>query len=205
MNFSWKRKIPFCTSCCRTSVSSNMTKHTYKIHFGRGDTQYLAENLPAANLRADLNSVLFHHKGFPPLLTAGKSQCTKANFDFEAIKLFPRPKCMLKNPAWLSNQTRTELQSWFCKAAQSPSDCQKERDESNRIFLLCLLQFMKHLLILTKRKSHSSKCNKGISPVRIKLQKLCHTSVERTSCFFLGIPKRVVCSIIPSIYCCKRE
>lgn len=116
---------------------------------------------------------------FPPLLTTGKSQSTKANFDFEAIKLFPRPKGLLKNPAWLSNQACGVLQSWFCKAAQSPSDCQKERDDSNRIFLLCLLQFMKYPLILTEIKSNNSKYNKGISPIRIKLQKIMsHVSIK---------------------------
>lgn len=124
------------------------------------------------------NTVFFHHKYFLPLLTAGKSQCTKANCDFEAIKLFPRPKCLPKNPAWLRNETCTVLQSWSCKAAQSPSHCQKERDDNNRIFLLCLLQFMKCPLILTKIKSNHSKHNKGISPIRMELQKLCHTSAS---------------------------
>jgi len=128
-----------------------------------------AVRIPGAKLRADLRVGIlptlcsFTISAYLLLfLRSEKPQCTKEDSaDFEAVKLFSRPNCLLKYPVYFGHQTSTVLQRQLHKAAQSPTDCQKESDDNNRYFLLCLLQPMKTPLILTKIK-HKTRINKEL-------------------------------------------
>lgn len=78
-----------------------------------------AVQIPGAKLRADLRlSILPTSHSFTisayflPFLRSEKSQYTKENpADLEAVKLFSRPKCLMKYSVYFGNQTYTVLQS----------------------------------------------------------------------------------------------